>query len=261
MLSFLLGLISGTSMPMLLVKPVIFALVFFIISGLIGFLVNHFLPELLDESVQDEDKGLSPGSRIDIIEGDSSDVPLSFTRANSPALGAQPDDSDNGLGNISDLLNKSAAPQDSGGGAYRGSFAGLDQKAQDSYTREEGMEAFSVMGSFSPLEPASPSGTMSPAETPSPRETLSPAQTASRMGVYSDDVGSDSTDVLPDLDSMAGAFLPASVEEESDATEYSVSTPSQKPSSRAKGPGWAGDFKAKDMAAGLRTILSKEKEG
>jgi hypothetical protein len=72
---------------------------------------------------------------------------------------------------------------------------------------------------------------------------------------------SDSMDFLPDLDSMAGAFRPASADGESDTTEYSVSTPSRKPSSGGKGAEWSGDFNAKDMAKGLQTVLKKDKEG
>jgi len=70
-----------------------------------------------------------------------------------------------------------------------------------------------------------------------------------------------SMDVLPDLDSMAGAFLSHSAEEESDANEYPVSAPAPKPLRSNKAPAWSEDFNAKEMAAGLRTVLNKEKEG
>jgi len=243
LLSFLLGLISGTHLPMLLVRPVIFAVLFFIISGLVSFLVNRFLPELLEKTGVDEGKSsFFPGSRINITEGDNQGDALSFMQENSPAssgrvpLGAQPDNTDNGMGDISSLLLKNAASQVPDEGAPQG----LDQEAQDGYNKSEDVELF-------------------PGAEPLPsEETVSRSQApfASNGG------GSDSADILPDLDSMAGAFLPASSGEESDTTEYSVSAPSQKPLSKAaKTPAWTGDFNAKDLAAGLRTILNKEKEG
>jgi len=71
---------------------------------------------------------------------------------------------------------------------------------------------------------------------------------------------SDSEESLPDLDSMAGAFKSSSQDEDPDTVEYSVSTPAKKQSSN-KAQAWTGDFNPKDMAAGLRTVLNKEKEG
>jgi hypothetical protein len=71
---------------------------------------------------------------------------------------------------------------------------------------------------------------------------------------------SGSGEILPDLDSMAGAFASTSLNEEPEA-EFSVSTPSKKPSSGGKNSGWSGDFNAQDIAKGLQTLLSKDKEG
>jgi hypothetical protein len=72
-------------------------------------------------------------------------------------------------------------------------------------------------------------------------------------------------DVLPDLDSLAGAFLPNSGEEAEDAPEYSTpaapaapSTPARRPSASSKGQKMEGDFNPKELAEGIRTILKKE---
>ena len=240
-LSLLIGMISNASMPMLVLRPVIFAVLFFIISAFARFLVNHFLPELLEDGGLDDTP--LPGSRINITEGDTSE----FTPGNiqpfakPPVMGAQADDSENGLGNISELMMRGPMSQASDGRVQAGSspLETLDQDAQDGYNTGGEAEEFSGPESPSSLGPLSLEGT----------------------GVRTVGIP-DSVDVLPDLDSMAGAFLPSSGEGVSDTTEYSVSTPSPKPSSGGKkAPAWAGDFNAKDMAAGLRTILSKEKEG
>lgn len=249
--SFLLGLLSGTSVPMLIIRPVIFGVIFFIISGVIYLLANNFLPELFDESALEGDHAPLPGSRIDITEGDSAVFAPDYGSAapGRSALGAQPDDSEEGLGNIADLLAKGAGAQASGGGRP----AGLDQNAKNSYTANGGLEDLPVP---EPLPPEEPLESLESASGPG----VLPAAPAEKQNGQSGDF-LDSVDVLPDLDSMAGAFLPGTGGGEPDAAEYSVSGPSKKPLSGSKSPGWAGDFNAKDMAAGLRTVINKDKEG
>ena len=265
-LSFLIGLVSGTSMPMLILRPVIFAAAFFVLSGVVYFLLRNFLPELLDGDSVEPDSGLLPGSRINITEGDTPDFTRDFGPSNSPDLsgrpapsiprqgtmGAQADDSEDGLGNISDLLGKYVLPQASdeetlvpSSTLESSSWEALDQNAQDGYTKRVNSEetsesargdSFGAGASLAAM-PGGSAGKSARSEHPNP------------------------VDILPDLDSMAGAFLSASRDEESDANEFSGPAPSRKPTSGKKTPGWAGDFNAKDMASGLRTILNKEKEG
>ena len=240
-ISLLLGLFNRTTMPHLLFRPIIFAFLFFIITALVNILLSRFLPELMEDNDMTDIPtgpagGLRPGSRVNITEGDYDvDLPGSprWAAPNSPRHAyAQPDDSDEGIGNISDL-----------GGIIAGSNGdpsellpvGMDQKVQDDYTK---------------------------AETPEIRATQTfDTQEHSGDRSFSEDF-SDSEETLPDLDSMAGAFLPVVGEEEPDTTEYSVSTPTvRKPLSSSKNSGWSGDFNAKDLAKGLQTILSKDKEG
>ena len=227
LLSFLIGLVSKTSMPLLIVRPLIFAVLFFILSGAVNFIITHFLPELTEDMPFNEDQGPIPGSRINITEEDSSLFPPDYTQGDAGAmpgkafLGAQPDDSDEDIGNVADILQKKAIPPS----------AGMDQNMEDGYTKNTGVgEESRYQG---------------------------------KADVLSGDVSADASgmDMLPDLDSMAGAFLPSLSGEEQDTTEYSVSTPPPKPSSGRKNPDWTGDFNAKDMASGLRTILNKQKEG
>jgi hypothetical protein len=74
---------------------------------------------------------------------------------------------------------------------------------------------------------------------------------------------SDSEDFFPDLDSMAGAFSSSSssVDRGADSGGHSPLTAPSRKSRASKDAGWAEDFNAKDIAAGLRTVLNKEKEG
>ena len=217
-LSFLIGLVSGSSMPLLLLKPLIFAVLFFIVAVFVGMLVSRFLPELLEEN-----SDFTPGSRIDIMEGDSAEAPgASRAAAGQVFVGAMPDSSEDGLWNISDLASRAAPPQPSGGIS-----ASMDKIAEDGYTGDG----------------------------------VSSRQGES-WGVGTDVSGSfGSEDALPDLDSMAGAFVSGAQDEETETGDYSVPAPARKPMSGGKAPSWAEDFNAKEIAAGLRTVLNKDKEG
>jgi len=213
-LSFLIGLISKSSMPFLLIKPLIFAAVFFFISSFIGIIVSKFLPELLEE-----ESDFSPGSKINIMESDSG---VSQSTPGQIFSGALPDSSEDGLGNISDLASKASSSAQT----REGISPGMDQNAEDDYTESE--SADTSRGSWG------------------------------GSGESADFGG----EVLPDFDSMAGAFITGSSDEEKETKDYSTPAPVRKPlSGGGKAPSWAGDFNAKEIAMGLRTVLSKDKEG
>ena len=239
-LSLIVGIVNGASMPMLILRPVIFAVIFFILAGVFHIIINRFLPELLEDSRDDSD--FLPGSRINILEGDSADTSQEYQAAvpGKPFMGAQPDDSEDGLGDVSDLLKKGGLSVLSD----EGTRSGMDQNEEDEYTK------IRELGDSPKPEAAGGLGGNAFKEVP-PRsvDSSTPGEP-------------DMVDMLPDLESMAGAFLPASVGGGTDTTDGSVSGPSlKKAPSGGKAASWAGDFNAKDMAAGLRTILSKEKEG
>jgi hypothetical protein len=225
-LSFLVGMVSGASFPALLVRPLIFGVLAFLVASLVYLVISRFLPELMDQGGWDEasgeDQDLNPGSRVNITENEPSARMF---------LGAQADDSEDGLGDISSLA-----------GAGEGSAmqaAGMDLQSKDGYTKEgdSGIPAAARREDI-------PAGNGRAAVMP-------------EMAPVSDNLGS--MDILPDLDSMAGAFLSGSGEEAEDTTEYSTSAaPAKRPSTSAKGQKMEGDFNPKELAAGIRTILKKE---
>jgi hypothetical protein len=248
LLSFLIGLISRSTLPILLVRPLIFAGVFFGISAVINIVVSRFLPELLEDNLPDNDSEFMPGSRVNIMEGDSGEAPpLDYSHGVSPAvpehvhMGAQPDDSTDEVGDISSLASLVTPVRGPSFGSNsapawvneEGSPGGMDHNAKNGYNGREGVADFS-----------------------NEVKTVHGATEPRRMEVMFD-----SDEMLPDLDSMAGAFVSSYSNEETDTTEYSVSTPARKSASPAKGSEWAGDFNAKDIAAGLRTVLNRDKEG
>jgi hypothetical protein len=189
-LSLLIGLVNGSSLPALFLRPLILAILVFGLSVFISLLINRFLPELLDTKPPALD--IAPGSRIDIRE-EAPAVPGGFY--------ARPDDSDEGLDDISDRV--ATVPD---------ADEGIDPESQNGYTEE--------------------------------RRESAP-------------IGTDGFDVLPDLESLAGAFLPSSGNKADDAEEYQSADAPLKPVGN-KPRKLDGDFNPKDLAAGIRTILKKQ---
>ena len=284
LLSFIIGLISRTAMPILVIRPLIFAVVFFALSGLLYFLINRFLPELLSEGGADSGSEFLPGSRINITEDDSyaDDYAKGAFSGAAPSsngqvfMGAQADDSGEELGNISDLHRKAAGLRASPAASHDAESAGtegMDQNTRNGYNGGGQLEELPEPDAFMPWEPLPLSGGGSPQPANSGPSTkaedsasLEPvASVAARPvlpGVVAEGVSGTpgSVDFFPDLDSMAGAFLPGATSVD-DTIEYSVSTPAPKRSRSDKTPALAGDFNAKEIASGLRTVLNKDKEG
>jgi len=243
-LSFIIGLVNDISLPMLIFRAVLFAIIFLAIAILIKFLVSRFLPELLEESAEEVSPILQPGSRINITEGEDDAAPQAIPRP--PVMGAHPDDSgEEGLGNISDLLSKNGANQ------VDSPQTGMDQNDQAGYNSGDG-----GLGEFSASSLASPELSQGLNEDASSALSSGRAPGDGETGSFSG-----STEILPDLESMAGVFGPVSGAAESDSEEYSPPASTVKSSSRDKAVEWSGDFNPKDLAEGLRTVLSKEKEG
>ncbi|MDR1399921.1 MAG: hypothetical protein LBJ41_08370 [Treponema sp.] len=69
-LSFLIGLVSGGSILMVLLRAGILGAGFFVMATCAQFLLHQFLPELTDEFVVPTD--VAPGSRLDISVDDTS---------------------------------------------------------------------------------------------------------------------------------------------------------------------------------------------
>ena len=257
-LSFLIGLFSNVSGALILVRSLILAVGFFVLSSVVYILMKNFIPELLDGEVSAEDAEERPGSRINITEGPSLNFSQVGNQENSQELfhgggnagglhkpvflGAQADDSEEDLGNITDLMIKFSHS----GASSEGSNTGMDQNGQDGYTTVRDFEKFSepALGESFGFD-ASPGSV--------------PGKSAAE-GVQSAK-GTNSTEALPDLDSMSGAFLPSAGDGESDAGEYSGHPSSHKHAGGKNAPEWTGDFNAKEIAAGLRTILRRDKEG
>jgi hypothetical protein len=234
-ISFLISLVSGASFPGLILRPLVFAALFFGIALVVYFLVSRFLPELLDDAVESGGGVGMPGSRIDISEPDVFPGAAPFTpaapqNAAIPANFAKTDDSDENLDDISGYVRNDGDPSPPvkkqrevrEAPAFQESPSGLDQEDQYGYNEKGSPGTLPVSGENAAVS------------------------------------GADPGDFLPDLDSLAGVFAPSSGEKENDTIEYSTSAPAKKPSPGSKGQKMEGDFNPKDLAAGIRTILNKE---
>jgi hypothetical protein len=230
--SFLISLASRVSFPALILRPLGFAVLFFGIVFIIYVLVSRFLPELLDETAETGGDAGIPGSRIDISEPDDPGEAASFSpvlpdSAAVPGNFAEAGDSEESLDDISGYVkNDAEVPRPARNPAeaplYGETLSDLDQEAKNGYTKESSPDIFSASGE--------------------------------RAG----GTGAAEGDFLPDLDSLAGVFMPSSGENGNDTTEYSTAAPAKKPAPGRKGQKMEGDFNPKDLAAGIRTILNKE---
>ncbi|MDR1278855.1 MAG: hypothetical protein LBK02_08895 [Treponema sp.] len=209
-LSLLVGIISGAGFPMVLIRALVFGLVFFVLAGLVWLLINNCIPELLYSRNEDEGSGKAPGSRVDISLGDEQESALPEMYRNSG--------SGDEVDNITDMIN----------GKTPVNNTGMDQNGEDDYTQK--------------------SGTGLQAESP---EELAGIPGASSGGY-------DPGEGLPSLDSMSAAFGP-STEEPVELQAEDVSIPvSERHITGNKPQSLKGDFNPKELAAAIRTKISKE---
>lgn len=201
-LSLLIGIMSKSYFPALILRPLAFGVLFFVLSAAITLLVSRFLPELLEKD--DYSEGPLPGSRINITE-ESAAVP--------GGMYARPNDSDEDLGNISELVHVSASSSVSDSQEALG-MPGMDQMEKNGYA-EEGI-----------LDSAPES--------------------------------EDSFDALPDLESLAGAFIPDTGPSKEVIPEYVSTDAPRRTKTGNRAQKMDSDFDPKDLAAGIRTILKKE---
>jgi hypothetical protein len=223
-LSFLVGLISGVGFPWILIRALGFGAAFFVLAGGAYWMVTQFLPELLDRG--EEEAGLdadSPGSRVDISvsdeEGDAGSGEPSRRDGFSPEKDAS--------AGLSDLVG-GGSPSNENVDPLSGN--GLDQKAEDGYTREGNTAEAPVNG-----PPASPQGAAVPeAES------------------------SDMVDELPNLELMSDVFITPPVE---DGGAGTIESSPGRSAGGNKPQNLEGDFNVKEMASAIQTILKREDKG
>jgi hypothetical protein len=222
-LSLVIGLFSQTAFSALLLRAVVFALVFFALSGVGFWLVSRYLPELLSgveggggEDGEEDDLGFpAPGSRVDIsVGGEGKTVAGAFPEDGTDAV-------DDISGTPSANTNSSYAADDSYA-ANQAAHTPLDHAENTGYTEEK--DITDDIGSFIGL------GTTEEA----------------------------SAEALPDMGSFAEADSLADEGQEVETESFDSPQP-RRPSS--KKPAMEGDFDPKELAKAIQTVLKKDDKG
>jgi len=128
-LSLIIGILSGAGFPYLLLRALVFAGVFFALSGLGFWAVSRFLPELLSEGGGadggDDFDIAVPGSRVDISVGSSVE-------------GAFPEDASD---SVDDIAGRPSAVR-------KQSISPLDQNEDSGYNEERGFDSLAASESL-----------------------------------------------------------------------------------------------------------------
>ncbi|MDR2103793.1 MAG: hypothetical protein LBP42_06810 [Treponema sp.] len=191
LLSFLVGLMSGGTFLIILMRALFFALVFFLLAGGIYVLIGKFLPELFPEAAAEQGREDASGSLVDISLGDSPN------EAAVEIFG----------GPEKVIFPEGREGSETAGRDISENPLGLDQNREDGYTDKK--EAETNAGDYSPEGFAGESFSGEPAALPTV---------------------SGPVDMLPELDSMAGVFVSSGDTEAEGSNDYnSAERPPRQP--------------------------------
>jgi hypothetical protein len=251
--SFGLGLISGVTFALVIVRAIVFATFFFGFGFALRFLVTNYFPDLF--LPRDATESQYPIEQKPPVESMTIDTTGEYA---VPELykssGAQ-----NNLGNIEDLVS----------GMFRAAPESVDRMEEESYN-ESGIQSemevkfnASAAGNQEIINFQDMfDGDMEVYDEPKLQKARKPDFTPS-LGNDTGGLGG-----LPDLDSMAMAFGGMSSFPESTCSSYSGDL-EPAPSGRTDEPAerytgnkpqpLKGDFNPKELAKGISTVLSSEK--
>jgi len=244
LISAFLGVFSGVALFHIIIRALIFAGVFFGMGFGLRFIINSFFPEILFPETAAEYTYEQPGSRINITMDNTGEYAV-------PELFKSTGDYQE-LGNIEDLISGVFSSRNK-------PVKGVDAVKEPGYNDTGDYQDLSIPEEmpYDMQESFTPDTAPKPAFTPS----------------FGDDAGLGG---LPDLDMMARAFSSAYSGPQAGFSSAppvsSVSTPVRsvgmpliedlEPSPRYKGnkpEPLKGDFNPKELAEGLRAVLSKDK--
>jgi len=264
-ISVFLGIISHVNPLHIFLRTMLFMFIFFGLGMGVRTLIDNFFPELLfdDDAGGDQITFDQPGSRVNITLGSGSEYAIPEKYANSGETEE--------LGNIEDLISGAFKPrsQDKAQADAGTAFKGIDRSGEEDYNKL-GTNIFADdQGGFQfqDTEPSSEQfggqfgdrlgeqfGEPVP-ETPSfKKPEFSPS-----FGDDTDGLGG-----LPDLDGMASAFSSAFTADSPPAQAQAPVSPFDEPEPMSFNKGnkpqpLQGDFNPKELAEGIRTVLSKDK--
>jgi hypothetical protein len=259
-LSLLLSLISGAGIFSLL-RALIFGAGFFVVGSLLYWMVKRFLPELLTPET-DGVPGLDMGSQVDIsLDDDGSSLVAALRQGSGDDVPAGVLGVD-GLERLAGGGSPAAGvdlPEPGGfGGLGFSPGTALDQDRETDYTNKDAgkagspAEGFGLFGSSSPDIP--PGGGFAGS---GPAKSAASAPAALPAG------GLDTLDMLPESESLSGAFLPSFGDDVIPAgnrgTPVSVAFPGMERNDVERDDA-GGEFRGreKESALAIQTILKRD---
>jgi len=254
LISIGLGIISGVAFFHIIIRAVIFAAVFFGIGFALRFIVNSYFSEIFLSNNELEQQFTAEKD-----EEKSSIVIDTMGEYAVPELYKTSGDPDE-LGNIEDLVSGFFKPRDDS----------IDRTEEDGYNDRGASNTVNQRPSGVPVQETINFKDMFQDAAAFDEPHAKSAETIDRP-VFTPSLGDDSDGLggLPDLDAMAMAFgsssgsspLFGSIDEPASMEmEYSEpESPSSQFNTGNKAQPLSGDFNPKDLAEGIRTVLSKEK--
>ena len=276
-ISLLIGIMSGVGASHVIIRAIIFAAVFFGLGFAVCFVINSYFPDLLlagsaDEYAQSDEQ---PGTRVSITMDNTGEYAV-------PELFKTPDDPRE-MGNIDDLLSGAFRARSPDGYS---AFGGLDADREDGYNERDARSDPSYRSPGVSAKVSSEEIPYLEDDTQESSEGSAQAGSAVFTPSFGDDVGMGG---LPDLDMMAKAFssfgsgqsAPSAASAARSASQQGASSfeaapqdlaftqsaeieeapaPSAPRSNKGNKPEpIKGDFSPKELAEGIRSVLSKDK--
>jgi len=231
-LSLIIGFASGAAFSAILLRAIVFALVFFALSGLGVWLVSRFLPELLNGAEAGEDEG---GSDIDDYDISAPGSRVNISVEETPIEGAFPDDA-------------SEAVDDIAGSPSTGSFT---SGAHTASSRESGdLQADSSNAERSPLDQEKKTGYNQGRDITDDIGGL----------VDQGDFAEGQAEALPDMGSIGEGYTEGG--EGGQSMEAEDFAPPEEPLRvSSKKPAIADDFNPRELAKGIQSLLKKDEKG
>jgi len=254
-----LGIISGVAFFHMIIRAVIFAAVFFGLGFALRFIVNTYFAEIFLSSNE-----LEQSYAAEKEEAQTSMVIDTMGEYAVPELYKSPGNPDQ-LGNIEDLIS----------GFFKPRAEGVDRMEEDGYNGKSARSAVIQRSSGVPVqETINFKDMFQDAAVFDEPQGRAHSETVDRP-VFTPSLGDESEGLggLPDLDAMAMAFGGSSAPSGTSSSFYSgeeesapmmmdfsePESPSSQHSTGNKAQPLSGDFNPKDLAEGIRTVLSKEK--
>jgi len=280
-ISFLLGMISGVGASLLVIRAIIFMLVFFGMGFGLRLVIERFFPDIFyAESEPDSmDSFDQQPQRVNIVIDNAGEYAV-------PELYKTPSDP-NELGNIEDLISGTFKPYPT---AESSPAAGIDRKDNRSYNdsgRKQSMpgpapvsepakSGLDIWGGTQDIFNIQDTSFFDEPELPEDRPQAVEKPAVDKPS-FTPSFGGDSSDLggLPDLDIMAMAFSSGGYSSTPASSTVSMPAAAPAPASApaffeeaepvrarhvsSKPTPLPGDFNPKELAEGIRTVLSKEK--